>query len=481
MTDRLLRVDIASGSSMLLAGLAADGAVWSAEHRTFSLVAAGLLTLVAAVTTYQVALGGARSGHLRRVGPVVRIGACAALVAVGLHDGAFTGVAHPGHSAAIAPIALSLLLVVQLVQAAWVISRRDIAAGSPTIGLLLAVASTQVRETPVFATLFSVAVVATLAALVLVHQGELVADAVTVARPAAFRPTRPVVVQVTRVAGVAAVVFLLVPNSLSLGTQPVKHAAATANSGSGHVATDPLAYSRAIADPSSGTLDLRARGELSDTPLFEVPAGAPRYWQGAVYDHYDGSSWTVTGSAQPSWRTTRDGAGTVQSAPPDPLQPATAKLTTRSDTVRMLSTQPIHVVLAPGRVTSYRGPGAVIADAEGNPMLVDLPASTLASSLDYRVTSTSPAPSSSASSPAPSSPGDDPGDPRWTALPSDVPQRVRDLATQVIGQQPTRAATVAAAEKYLRANEKYSLAAPVPARGTDAVESFLFVTHQGFL
>ena len=44
----------------------------------------------------------------------------------------------------------------------------------------------------------------------------------------------------------------------------------------------------------------------------------------------------------------------------------------------------------------------------------------------------------------------------------------------------SRLNAVNAVEDYLRSNEKYNLNSPVPAAGEDAVDDFLFVSHQGF-
>ncbi len=67
-----------------------------------------------------------------------------------------------------------------------------------------------------------------------------------------------------------------------------------------------------------------------------------------------------------------------------------------------------------------------------------------------------------------------------TALPDSVPARVLDLARQLTLDAPTTPATVAAIEGYLHAHERYRLDSPVPADGADAVDDFLFVSHEGF-
>jgi transglutaminase-like putative cysteine protease len=115
----------------------------------------------------------------------------------------------------------------------------------------------------------------------------------------------------------------------------------------------------------------------------------------------------------------------------------------------------------------------VNSDADGTPRLA-FNGEGAASSRDYDVVSTRPN--------QPSGPvgGDDLTDPRWLQLPAGLPQRVKALSAQLVGGAPTRAAAVSAVNDYLHSNEKYNLTAPVPAAGVDAVDSFLFDSHQGF-
>jgi hypothetical protein len=74
----------------------------------------------------------------------------------------------------------------------------------------------------------------------------------------------------------------------------------------------------------------------------------------------------------------------------------------------------------------------------------------------------------------------DPVTPADTLLPGIVPARVLDLARRLTRDAPTVEAKVAAIESYLHAHERYRLDSPVPAEGADAVDDFLFVSHEGF-
>ncbi len=71
-------------------------------------------------------------------------------------------------------------------------------------------------------------------------------------------------------------------------------------------------------------------------------------------------------------------------------------------------------------------------------------------------------------------------DPQWLEVPGDLPGSVRTLAASLVANTSNRLSAVNAVELYLRTNEKYNLNSPVPKPGDDAVDDFLFVSHQGF-
>ena len=68
---------------------------------------------------------------------------------------------------------------------------------------------------------------------------------------------------------------------------------------------------------------------------------------------------------------------------------------------------------------------------------------------------------------------------RYGALPDTVPQRVLDLARDVVGDAPTRYDRALAIERYLR-GYPYTLDLPEPPPGRDLVDYFLFEQQEGY-
>jgi transglutaminase-like putative cysteine protease len=479
MTDRkkaLRRNDIWAFALLLVAGVAAQLAMWSASHRDAYLLAVPLLLLVAGATAWQ--RGRALAAPIRVILQGAKLAACLGLLAYFFTSGVIVLPQHTVAHAAVRPSMTAavgaILLVVQLIQSATATTRRDLSLGAPAVCAMLAQAGVAAHDAAP-APAFAVSLLAMVGGVALVYRGELLAESAAVAVSKRILVVPSVVLQVV---AVAAVVFVLAPNSLQLHARPVSHAKSQQQTppepgdAGGAPVFDP--HSQAIADPAAGRLDLRVRGALSDAPVFVVSADSPAYWQGAVYDNYDGVSWTMTGgSTRNPWSVDTTTTPATQHAPAASDEVAGGGLQTRTDAVQVVATQVQHVVFAPGRATTYIGPGTVSADGDGNPRL-EVSATGPPSSRDYDVVSTKP------NAAAPAAKAVDTRDPRWLQLPANLPPRVTALSHQLIGAAPSRADAVQTVEDYLHAHATYDLNAPVPPDGEDAVDSFLFVTHQGF-
>ena len=474
--DKVLRRnDFWALGLLVTAGVAAQIAMWRASGRDSYLLATPLLVFVAGTSAWQ--RGRSVSAPLRLTLQALKLLACVGLLGYFFTSGVISlpqqTVQHATTRPSMTTAIGGILLVVQLIQSATATSRRDLALGAPAVCALLTqagVAAHGVAPAPAFV----VALLAMVGGVALVFRGELLEESEVVAGSRRLFLVPSAILQVV---AVAAVVFALAPNSLQLHARPVSHAKSqqpsAPNAGGGSGASTLDVHSQAIADPSAGRLDLRVRGTLSDAPVFVVPADAPAYWQGAVYDHYDGVSWTVSGdSAGRPWSIDAATTPPAQHAPADD-QASGAGLQTRSDAVQIVTSQVQHIVFAPGRAVTYVGPGTVSEDGDGNPRL-QVGASGPPSVRDYDVVSTKPNSAAPAANPA------DSHDPRWLQLPADLPKRVSALSHQLTAGADSRADAVTAVESYLRQHATYNLNAPVPAAGEDSVDSFLFVTHQGF-
>jgi transglutaminase-like putative cysteine protease len=474
----LWRNDFVACTLLLVAGLAAQVAMWAASGRDAYLVAAPLLVAMTTAAAWQ------RTHELGRFARLSLQGgkfvSCAGLLAFFVGSGVIVLPQHtvgqsgprPSMKAAVGAI----LVIAQLAQAATVTTRRDLGLAAPAICAMLVQAGMAAHDSAPAAA-FVVSILAMVGGVALVFRGELLAESTVIS---ISRQSLAILSLVSRVVAVAAVAFVLIPNSLQLSARPMAHrqpASPSAQSAGDQAAAPVLdPHSQAIADPAAGRLDLRVRGVLSDAPVFVVSADSPAYWQGAVYDHYDGAGWTMTGdSPHQSWAVDNGSTPPTQHAPAD-KEATGAGVESRTDAVQIVTTQVQHVVFAPGRATTYVGPGTVSSDGDGNARL-DVGSNGPPSSRDYSVVSVKPNPSAPAADAASAA---DVRDPRWLQLPADLPDRVKSLSGQLIGHASSRAAAVQAVDDYLRRNAKYDLNAPVPAAGEDSVDDFLFVTHQGF-
>jgi transglutaminase-like putative cysteine protease len=339
-----------------------------------------------------------------------------------------------------------LLLSVQAAQAFAIETRRDAKLGAVIVVAML-VAAGAFATTAALAAPMAASVLALLAAAALLQRGTILARMHDVVGSPRAPVLRAVVVPVSIAIVFGALVFLALPNSTHLGTgTDVRYVAAASNRSAGSL-------TRATSNPGAGRLDLRLRGALSDDAVFAVSVTAPSYWQGVIFDTFDGTNWSATSGAPSS---------------------ATSSEPTRSDAVQVLSAQALDVVFAPGQPVRYDGPGRVAVDANGTSRLMG---ADTAPPWSYEVTS------QIAAAPATtlrSATGSDPADPKWTAVEPGVPSRVRTLARQLSASTTTRYDAVQTIDDYLRAHETYDLNSPVPAAGADAVDDFLFVSHRGF-
>jgi transglutaminase-like putative cysteine protease len=461
----------AARTALLVAGIAGQFAVMpvmsglNAGIAMAALIAVGIATIRLPLPK---AAAGARPGAFRlTVGvrqatalAIIVLGSVVVLARVNVFDA-------NSKAAALA----TLLLVVQIAHGIALQTRREAALGCAIVLVMLSVGAAFAGDVtlllPVLVALPAVAVTASL-----LHRGGLIEGADFALAGGAAAIVRACVKPVVLATVIGLVIFLALPNSGHLRTQS-RFSTVSSGSATGLTPSGGSAGERSASNPGAGALDLRLRGTLSNEPMLEVPANSPLYWQSAVFSSFDGRRWVATGPFA-RWPLASSGAGTAQTAPPDSTE-ATNEIPANY-TVRVLSRIPLDSVVGPRRPVGYIGPGSVVVDGSGTAHLVHGP---VAGGDDtYTVISTSLRNQSDAALLASS--GSDITDPQWLSLPADLPARVNALAASLASQEPSRFAAVNAIEDYLRTHEKYKLDSPLPARGDDAVDDFLFVSHQGF-
>ncbi len=455
--------------TVLVSGLSGLLALGTADLLSISATVAVAVCLVAG-SAASVWLSAPAEARLRRwasLAVLVLVGGYAAHSAVaGLGDNPLVS---------IGPVLALLLCGLQVAHALVLNVRRDLLVGL-TIGLFMTILAAGLAPGPAVAVPLLVSWPVGVTALVLAQRleqlesGQLVA---TIRRSprnlgsaggSAGEPAGTSLVASTAgavalsvVAGL--VVFLLLPQPTGLSARSRLLGGDVASASSGQV-RGPGFY-------SGGIMDLRTRGNLSDAPILDVPGDSPQLWRGTVLGTYDGQAWFGTTDALIEMT-----QGPTY-AVPHPLDQVPSG-TPRTDTVNLLS-QFAGSIVAPGVVSSVTVTGRLLRDTDGG--LTVMPAADGQLPTSYQVTST---PEVTAPQVLAAARGADPSDGRWLQLPATLPQRVRDLASQVTGGATTRYAAVSAVEAYLRGHEQYQLDSPLPPPGADAVDDFLFTSHLGF-
>lgn len=305
--------------------------------------------------------------------------------------------------------------------------------------------------------------VAVLAALVLVRQATVGEDLpmAVVHVTAGRRARRPVAGPVAIAAVVALGLSLLTPFSSasetvtqwaeSRGLDPSGVTSGTRSSTNSGRASGPGSY-------TGGVLDMRMRGELPATPLLRVDDPRPRLWRAAVYGSYTGTSWVPALS--------RDPVQLPYEAPADAAAAATDVVTAERLSRRDTS------VYAPGDITALSAEDVAMGIDNGNGTMSTAPGTTRYTAdiapvrtLDEATAALQP---------------DDGSNGFWTTLPDTVPERVRALGLELSAGSTDPRDKARAIEAYLAANATYRLDSPVPARGEDAVDVFLFRDKVGF-
>lgn len=216
-------------------------------------------------------------------------------------------------------------------------------------------------------------------------------------------------------------------------------------------------------------VDLRVRGTLSERLVMRVRSPQPAFWRGPVFDTYSNNSWTASASDPETPR------GFPLDIPPERgFNYGRSFDLTQTFYIESGESNVVFAAYHPRELWFPGGGGVQFTDERA------LRAGyILDEGLVYSVVSSFPAPS----------PGDlevtTDGIPeeimaRYTQIPSNLPQRIRDLAFQIAGDERTIIDKANAIENWLKENTQYLLELPPQPPGTDAVDYFLFEDRRGF-
>lgn len=215
-------------------------------------------------------------------------------------------------------------------------------------------------------------------------------------------------------------------------------------------------------------VDLRTRGRPSDEIVMRVRASQPAFWRGAAFDSYSGSSWTNA----------RDDTLDLDGIPIDVPPEATAGTRPPVELVQTfyLESTQSNLIFAAYHPRELWFPGGSVEMTSDGSLRAGF---LLEEGLVYSVVSDLPVQIESDLEWTPDQ-IPDPIKERYTKLPADLPDRVRNLAEEIAGDEATIAGKAEAIDQWLSKNTKYLLDIPPQPRGTDAVDYFLFEDRRGY-
>jgi transglutaminase-like putative cysteine protease len=230
-----------------------------------------------------------------------------------------------------------------------------------------------------------------------------------------------------------------------------------------------------LAYPGFGSsLDLRARGRLSDQVVLRVRSPQAALWRGQGYDSYDGTAWTTSDREVLAIGRT---FGERFEMPPTPGAAPPGVPTTRVLATFYVQAELPNVVFGAWRPEQVYFPASqLMTDRHGSlraPILLE-------EGVVYSVESVVPAASPELLRTVGGAPGEATGAGRYLALPSGLPERVIRLAERLTAPASTTYEAVLAVETWLRRNTAYNLDVPADPPGVDAVDHFLFERREGF-
>ncbi|HEX9122685.1 MAG TPA: transglutaminaseTgpA domain-containing protein [Actinomycetota bacterium] len=220
------------------------------------------------------------------------------------------------------------------------------------------------------------------------------------------------------------------------------------------------------------TVDLRARGRLSDRIVMRVRTPQAALWRGQVYDTFDGTAWTASDTqTQTIGQDSIDQSFAIP-APAEGFGAPTRRIVT---TFYVAGREPniVFSAFAPEQV--FFPTANLSIDAYGSlrsPIYLE---DGMVYSVVSQVPVTTPAILRGAIGTY-----DAAAVRRYTQLPNDLPERDVALADRITGGAVTTYDKVMAVQRWLQRNTTYNLDVPRQPPGVDAVDWFLFDEREGF-
>jgi protein-glutamine gamma-glutamyltransferase len=243
----------------------------------------------------------------------------------------------------------------------------------------------------------------------------------------------------------------------------------------------------------SPSLDTSLRGDLGDEVVLRVRAAEPDFWRGQIFATFDGRSWFP--DAHLGVRTTGPdvsvGPSFANGLPLDQpwgMHDYSFDIDDTGDAGGPTLTQTFYPqVDLPNLLFAAPSPNRVLIDAAvwqrpDGALRADV---TLTAGSAYTVVSRRGTATESGLRAdgvvrfSPTAAGDTPLD-AYLQLPDSTSERTLELADDLASSSPTTYDYVRSIEAWLGANTAYSLDAPVPPDGQDAVDHFLFDSRLGF-
>jgi len=283
-------------------------------------------------------------------------------------------------------------------------------------------------------------------------------------------PIRPLAVTLLGALALGLVGFILIPQPTSLSPTPLVVSLPNFTSFRGEMENPALPLVQISGDPSgsTGSIDLRFRGRLGDSPVMYVRTGAPAYWRGLVFDSYREGRWTTSNRNYVTFQPYIQ----PRSLPPAPPH----NLGTFVQVFRVVRTLP-GVISAAYPIQSLYAPVAALRqDAYGTFRTPDV----LRPGQTYSVVSYLPNLSAQELEKDPFANGY-PEQNREYLDPGALSAQAQRLAAQaVLGHDANQYEKVMALTNYLQQNYRYSLELGHVPEGRDPVDWFLFDAKIGY-